>query len=69
MINWFCTDAIRKIVENVNIPVIANGGSRDMEKFSDILNFRQMTGASSVMVARAAQWNVSIFRKRGIIIS
>lgn len=38
-----------------------------MEKFGDILKFRELTGASSVMVARAAQWNVSIFRKKGIV--
>lgn len=60
-------DAIRKIVENVKIPVIANGGSRDMEKHSDILRFRELTGAPSVMIARAAQWNVSIFNKGGPI--
>lgn len=39
-----------------------------MEKFGDILKFRELSGASSVMVARAAQWNVSIFQKKGIII-
>lgn len=49
----------------MGIPVIANGGSREMEKFSDIIKFRAQTGASSVMVARAAQWNVSILSKRG----
>lgn len=58
-------DAIRMVAESVNMPVIANGGSRDIEKFSDILKFREQTGASSVMVARAAQWNVSIFNKKG----
>lgn len=62
------TEAIRKIVENVQIPVIANGGSREMEKFNDILKFRELTGASSVMVARASQWNVSIFRRAGTIL-
>lgn len=63
----FCifTDAIRKIAESVKIPVIANGGSREIEKRSDILKFRESCGASSVMIARAAEWNVTIFRKEG----
>lgn len=58
-------DAIRRIAESLQIPVIANGGSRDMETYSDIMKFRESTGASSVMIARAAQWNVSIFNRSG----
>lgn len=61
------TDAIRKIAESVKIPVIANGGSRDIEKRVDILKFRDLCGSSSVMVARAAEWNVTIFRKEGLL--
>lgn len=39
-----------------------SGGSRDSIRFHDDLEyFRQITGASSVMVARAAMWNPSIF--------
>jgi tRNA-dihydrouridine synthase 2 len=58
-------DVIRQIAEAVKIPVIANGGSKDIEKYSDIDKFRKACGVSSVMIARAAQWNVSIFRKDG----
>jgi tRNA-dihydrouridine synthase 2 len=47
------------------VPIIANGGSSDMESYSDILKFRDATAVSSVMVGRAAQWNCSIFRKEG----
>ena len=36
-----------------------------MFKFEDIEVFRLSTGAASVMVARQAQWNCSIFRKEG----
>lgn len=53
------------MAEHLTIPVIANGGSRDIENYNDILKFRQECGASSVMIARAAEWNVSIFRKEG----
>ncbi|KAK9736262.1 Double-stranded RNA binding motif [Popillia japonica] len=52
--------------ENVNIPVIANGGSRQIEKYSDIEVFRSDCGASSVMIARTAQGNCSIFRPEGM---
>lgn len=38
-----------------------------MIKRSDILKFRDACGASSVMVARAAQWNCSIFRNEGTL--
>jgi len=58
-------DVIRAIVDAVNIPVIANGGSNDITCYEDIETFRKKTNASSVMVARAAQWNCSIFRKEG----
>lgn len=59
-------DFIREIVKHVNIPVIANGGgSKDMQSRDDIINFRKLCGTSSVMVARPAQANVSVFRKGG----
>lgn len=57
--------AIRRISQQLTIPVIANGGSRDIENYGDILKFREECGTSSVMIARAAEWNVSIFRKEG----
>ncbi|XP_062997616.1 tRNA-dihydrouridine(20) synthase [NAD(P)+]-like isoform X2 [Elgaria multicarinata webbii] len=59
-------DVIKAISEAVSIPVIANGGSHDfIKEHSDIETFRQATAASSVMVARAAMWNPSVFRKEG----
>lgn len=48
------------------IIVHCSGGSLDLVKTnSDIENFRVATGSSSVMLARAAMWNVSIFSKQG----
>jgi len=44
---------------------LCSGGSSDIKKFSDIEKFRLACGASSVMVARAAEWNLSVFRKEG----
>ncbi|XP_049857294.1 tRNA-dihydrouridine(20) synthase [NAD(P)+]-like [Schistocerca gregaria] len=58
-------DFLKAIAEHLNIPVIANGGSKEMDTYKDIENFWKETGCSSVMIARAAQWNCSIFRKDG----
>ncbi|XP_039209430.1 tRNA-dihydrouridine(20) synthase [NAD(P)+]-like isoform X1 [Crotalus tigris] len=59
-------DVIKAISEVVSIPVIANGGSYDfIKEYSDLRIFQEATSASSVMVARAAMWNPSIFRKEG----
>ena len=55
-------DVIRKVAEAVSIPVIANGVSSLVKTFEDIEKYRLETGCSSVMLARAAQWNPSIFR-------
>lgn len=60
-------DVIKEIAQSVSIPVICNGGSRDIDKYPDIVRFREICGASSVMVARSAQQNVSIFRKAGTL--
>ncbi|XP_051174599.1 tRNA-dihydrouridine(20) synthase [NAD(P)+]-like [Leptopilina boulardi] len=60
-------DILKKIAQHLSIPVIANGGSREIEKRSDIFKFKQETGCSSVMIARAAEWNCSIFRKDGLL--
>uniref|UniRef100_A0A8C8IQT1 Dihydrouridine synthase 2 n=1 Tax=Oncorhynchus tshawytscha TaxID=74940 RepID=A0A8C8IQT1_ONCTS len=61
-------DFIQAIAEAVSIPVIANGGSLDRVKaHADIEEFRKATGASSVMVARAAMWNPSVFRSQGLL--
>ena len=60
-------DMIRRISRAISIPVIANGGSLDIASHADIEPFRVLTGASSVMIARAAQWNLSVFRKGGAL--
>ena len=46
-------------------PSLPSGGSRTIKTLADIESFRKLTGASSVMVARAAEWNCSVFRKEG----
>jgi len=58
-------EAIRTISKEISIPIIANGGSKDIETYDDIVKFKDATNASSVMIARAAQWNCSVFRKEG----
>ncbi|XP_070763797.1 tRNA-dihydrouridine(20) synthase [NAD(P)+]-like [Enoplosus armatus] len=59
-------DYIQAIAQAVSIPVIANGGSLDLVKTNaDIEEFRKATGASSVMLARAAMWNASVFSNQG----
>ncbi|GFY68400.1 tRNA-dihydrouridine(20) synthase-like [Trichonephila inaurata madagascariensis] len=56
---------IKAIAETLSIPVIANGGSGEIENYNDIETFQKETGASSVMIARQAEWNCSIFCKTG----
>lgn len=58
-------DVIREVAKCVSVPVIANGISSLVKTFEDIEKYRLETGCSSVMLARAAQWNPSIFRKEG----
>lgn len=58
-------NVIREVAKAVSIPVIANGVSLLVNTYKDIEKYRQETGCSSVMLARAAQWNPSIFRKEG----
>ncbi|CAL8360734.1 unnamed protein product [Lota lota] len=61
-------DFIRAVSGAVDVPVIANGGSLDMVKsFEDVEVFRSATGASGVMLARAAMWNPSVFRRQGLL--
>lgn len=38
-----------------------------MKTNGDIEEFRKATGASSVMLARAAMWNASLFRSQGAL--
>lgn len=56
-------DYIRAIRNEINIPVIANGGSSEIKCYDDISKFKSVTNASSVMIARSAMKNVSIFNK------
>lgn len=45
-----------------------SGGSLELVKsHSDIEIFRKATGASSVMLARAAMWNASVFSEGGLL--
>ncbi|EDW00551.1 GH12926 [Drosophila grimshawi] len=60
-------DVLRAVASAVDIPIIANGGSREMHTFEDLHKFQELCGADSVMVARAAQLNVSIFRREGVL--
>lgn len=60
-------NVIREVAKAVSIPVIANGVSLLVNTYKDIEKYRQETGCSSVMLARAAQWNPSIFRKEGCL--
>lgn len=55
-------DCLREISRSVSIPVIANGGSNAIKSYSDAIEFKRTTEASSVMIARAAMKNPSIFK-------
>ena len=57
-------DLIRAIAQTLNIPVIANGGSDQIQCYADIERFRLETCCSSVMLGRVAQKNASIFINR-----
>lgn len=47
--------------------IIFSGGSQNIEKHEHIKKFKEETGCTSVMIARAAEWNCSIFRKEGML--
>ncbi|MED6161152.1 hypothetical protein PIB30_058031 [Stylosanthes scabra] len=53
---------IADVVSALSIPVIANG---DVFEYNDIQRIKSATGATSVMVARGALWNPSIFLPEG----
>ncbi|KAL8472775.1 hypothetical protein ACS0TY_029198 [Phlomoides rotata] len=53
---------IADVVAAVSIPVIANG---DVFEYEDFDRIKVATGASSVMAARGALWNASIFSPKG----
>lgn len=52
------------ILKSVSIPIIANG---DLFRREDFENFKKNMGVTSLMLARAAQWNASIFRSQGLL--
>lgn len=58
-------DCLREIAKNISIPMIANGGSSHIKSYSDAIEFRNNTNASSVMIARTAMKNPSIFKSDG----
>lgn len=47
--------------------IFCSGGSREIENYNDILKFKSECGASSVMIARTAEGNCSIFRRGGLL--
>ncbi|KAJ0040930.1 hypothetical protein Pint_27789 [Pistacia integerrima] len=53
---------IADVVSALSIPVIANG---DVFEHDDFQRIKSATGASSVMVARGALWNASMFSPGG----
>ena len=60
-------DAIRTIAKHAKIPIICNGGSSDNRNsdsntYDGIRKFWKESEASSVMIARGAEWNPSIFK-------
>ncbi|KAG0171070.1 tRNA-dihydrouridine(20) synthase [NAD(P)+]-like [Apophysomyces sp. BC1034] len=60
--NW---EALKDIVQTVKtIPVVVNG---DVFTYEDIARVKEFTGASSVMIARGALCNPSIFSKEGFL--
>jgi len=61
-------EAINAVVKHTSLPIIANGGSSNnrnspINTYQGIKEFWQKTEAASVMVARAAEWNPSVFRE------
>mmetsp|Transcript_7225 Transcript_7225/g.8942 ORF Transcript_7225/g.8942 Transcript_7225/m.8942 type:complete len:330 (-) Transcript_7225:60-1049(-) len=54
-------ERVKRVVdENISVPIIHNG---DVFAREDIAKCKEATGASSVMIARGALWNVSIFEE------
>jgi len=52
-------DAIKAVQDAMpHFPIIANG---DVLKHEDIARIKEETGCSSVMIARGALWNCSVF--------
>eukprot|EP00808_Paulinella_micropora_P002070 g28832.t1 len=56
-------EQIPRLVKAVKVPILYNG---DIFERSDIPRCRALSGASSLMIARGAQWNPSIFNENGM---
>ncbi|KAI8098468.1 uncharacterized protein BX664DRAFT_318778 [Halteromyces radiatus] len=58
-------EAMKQVTKTLTkIPVVVNG---DVMCWNDIAKAKEVTGASSVMIARGAQDNPSAFRKEGLV--
>lgn len=57
---------LRDVSRYCSIPIIANGGSSDIQTFKNIEEFKERTEAKSVMIARSAFTNPSIFCANGL---
>ena len=55
-------DYLKPLVEGASVPILANG---DIFTHADIDAIRSRTGCRSVLIARGALRNASIFRKDG----
>eukprot|EP00008_Paramoeba_atlantica_P010614 CAMPEP_0201475666 /NCGR_PEP_ID=MMETSP0151_2-20130828/1044_1 /ASSEMBLY_ACC=CAM_ASM_000257 /TAXON_ID=200890 /ORGANISM="Paramoeba atlantica, Strain 621/1 / CCAP 1560/9" /LENGTH=333 /DNA_ID=CAMNT_0047855817 /DNA_START=54 /DNA_END=1055 /DNA_ORIENTATION=- len=57
-------DEIKEVVESgLSIPIVHNG---DIFEYADIQKTRERTGVSSVMIARGAMWDASIFQPESL---
>lgn len=66
MNNFLLLDLINGTIQKpITTFVFSEYSSRDIENYKDILKFRKECGTTSVMIARAAEWNVSVFRNEG----
>lgn len=57
-------DDLHLLASSINIPMIYNG---DIFYHREIEEVKKITKCSSVMIARGAQWNASVFRKEGML--
>ena len=59
-----CHEKAKFVFEHIRIPKIING---DIYTLEDGYNIKKETGANSLMIARGAQNNCSIFRSQGLL--
>lgn len=57
-------EALAPVVSSLSVPVLANG---DIFVREDIERVRQVSGATSFLIARGALNNASIFREQGML--